>query len=482
VYNAIEMLTLTIDRSDAVPVYEQVASQIRRLIAGGDLPVGALLPPVRRLAGDLGVGLNTIARAYRALGDEGFLVTRDRVGVEVAAPARPADGAAPADLLESLRVTLGMTEADVMNLFTVLRGLIVGGFFFSLPLIARKGLLFGVYVGETAAVEEPARLLKRAWFRASSLLTLAAIVLGLAVGVSGRPMAGTFACVGLLFGACPVLYLRFHFRARTLASPAASRQGKVAVASLAPDEAKGEVFAKVSLGLCLAAGLAALAHAALAYDTLPARVPAWFGLSGDPAALAPRSIGSVMVPSLLSLVLAPTFALFGLLIAGAKRSLRGGAGGGSAAAQAAFRAALSRLFSGMALFTCAFTTYLSVQFIRIELHQAESIGIGILVIALPMVLFAAGSLLRLLTRYGQGGAYLEDGSPDAPLTNGIASDGHWLWGLLYFNRDDPSLMVEKRFGLGYTMNLGNARCLAFVLLVPALLITIAVLAVLGATA
>lgn len=108
------MLTLTIDRSDAVPVYEQVASQIRRLIAGGDLPVGALLPPVRRLAGDLGVGLNTIARAYRALGDEGFLVTRDRVGVEVAAPARPADGAAPADLLESLRVTLArMSQAGL---------------------------------------------------------------------------------------------------------------------------------------------------------------------------------------------------------------------------------------------------------------------------------------------------------------------------------------------------------------------------------
>jgi len=100
------MLTLTIDRGDSAPVYEQVADQLRRLIACGDLPVGALLPPIRRLAGDLGVGLNTVARAYRALGDEGFLVARDRTGVAVAARAKRADATAQAELLTDLRATL----------------------------------------------------------------------------------------------------------------------------------------------------------------------------------------------------------------------------------------------------------------------------------------------------------------------------------------------------------------------------------------
>lgn len=100
------MLTLSVDRGIEEPVYEQVANQVRRLIASGAVPPGTMLPPVRRLAGDLGVNLNTIARAYRLLEDEGFLVIRDRTGVEVAAPARRIAGSVRGDLLGQLRATL----------------------------------------------------------------------------------------------------------------------------------------------------------------------------------------------------------------------------------------------------------------------------------------------------------------------------------------------------------------------------------------
>ena len=100
------MLTLTIDRSLEVPVYEQVADQVRRLVASGALAPGTALPSVRQLAGDLGVNLNTIARAYRLLEGEGFLDIRDRAGVTVAAPADRIESSARADLLDELRATL----------------------------------------------------------------------------------------------------------------------------------------------------------------------------------------------------------------------------------------------------------------------------------------------------------------------------------------------------------------------------------------
>jgi len=100
------MLTLTIDRRLEVPVYEQVADQVRRLVAAGALDPGTALPSVRQLAGDLGVNLNTIARAYRLLENEGFLVIRDRAGVQVAAPAEKVDKSARARLLDQLRATL----------------------------------------------------------------------------------------------------------------------------------------------------------------------------------------------------------------------------------------------------------------------------------------------------------------------------------------------------------------------------------------
>ena len=100
------MLTLSIDRRNEAPVYEQVADQVRRLVASGALDAGTGLPSVRQLAGDLGVNLNTIARAYRLLEDEGFLVIRDRAGVEVAAPAKKVDKSTRATLLDQMRATL----------------------------------------------------------------------------------------------------------------------------------------------------------------------------------------------------------------------------------------------------------------------------------------------------------------------------------------------------------------------------------------
>ena len=100
------MVTLTIDRSRDDPVYEQVAGQLRRLISSGALRAGTPLPTVRQLAGDLSVNLNTVARAYRLLESEGFLVIRDRAGVAVSPPAEEIENAARAELLDQMRVTL----------------------------------------------------------------------------------------------------------------------------------------------------------------------------------------------------------------------------------------------------------------------------------------------------------------------------------------------------------------------------------------
>ena len=73
-----------IDESDPRPIYRQVADEIRRLIAGGELEEGEALPSVRQVAVDLGVNLNTIAGAYRELQAEGLVTIRHGSGAVVA--------------------------------------------------------------------------------------------------------------------------------------------------------------------------------------------------------------------------------------------------------------------------------------------------------------------------------------------------------------------------------------------------------------
>jgi len=100
------MVTLTIDRSLKDPVYEQVAGQVRQLVASGALAPGMQLPSVRQLANDLGVNLNTIARAYRLLRAEGFLTIKNRAGVSVAAPSVQIENAVKEELFTQLSVSI----------------------------------------------------------------------------------------------------------------------------------------------------------------------------------------------------------------------------------------------------------------------------------------------------------------------------------------------------------------------------------------
>jgi GntR family transcriptional regulator len=67
----------------SVPAYRQIADALRRHLVEGRLKPGDLLPPVRQVAVDLGVHFNTVAQAYRLLGDEGWLDVKRRRGAMV---------------------------------------------------------------------------------------------------------------------------------------------------------------------------------------------------------------------------------------------------------------------------------------------------------------------------------------------------------------------------------------------------------------
>ena len=74
-----------IDAASSVPPYEQLRLQILDAANEGRLAVGTRLPPVRALAGHLGLAVNTVARAYRELEQAQVVTTRSRAGTVVAA-------------------------------------------------------------------------------------------------------------------------------------------------------------------------------------------------------------------------------------------------------------------------------------------------------------------------------------------------------------------------------------------------------------
>ena len=80
-----------VDRTDRMPLHEQVAADIRRAIAEGEAGPGDRIPQAKDLAAVLGVNTNTVLRALRMLREEGLLeLGRGRAIIVAGTPERGA--------------------------------------------------------------------------------------------------------------------------------------------------------------------------------------------------------------------------------------------------------------------------------------------------------------------------------------------------------------------------------------------------------
>ena len=114
---------MRIDPASGAAPFAQLRSQILADISDGTLGPGDRLPPVRRLAGELGIAVNTVAKAYRELEADGVLEGRGRSGTFVrstvtvgrAAPAAASAREAARRYAETAR-SLGIGPDDALEI------------------------------------------------------------------------------------------------------------------------------------------------------------------------------------------------------------------------------------------------------------------------------------------------------------------------------------------------------------------------------
>lgn len=106
------------------PVYIQVAEQISEAIARGEVSPGDKLPAVRKLASELVINPNTVARAYSRLERAGLVTTKTGSGTFVSDPKLRRGDAADMNILAERMdtvitrgVNLGLETDDVMQMF-----------------------------------------------------------------------------------------------------------------------------------------------------------------------------------------------------------------------------------------------------------------------------------------------------------------------------------------------------------------------------
>jgi len=106
------------------PIYVQVVEQVSEAIARGELTSGDKLPAVRKLAAELVINPNTVARAYSRLEQAGLVTTKTGSGTFVSDPKLRKSDAADVNILTERMDTLiarglnlGLAAQDLSGLF-----------------------------------------------------------------------------------------------------------------------------------------------------------------------------------------------------------------------------------------------------------------------------------------------------------------------------------------------------------------------------
>lgn len=307
-----------------------------------------------------------------------------------------------------------------------------------MPWYTRPELFFGVTVLSEFRHTAPARRIARGY--RAGMCGVAAVALGILFAMH-RPVIALFAHI---LGTCTTLIAAHHAASKYGSARASAVEVDL---SAAPERMPGGAMAPLLpfvwlLGLGL--------WAALNTARLPARLIVHWGVHGPDrwVATTPQALVVLLaLPGLGCLVLAAT--AYGVL----HWSRRISTSGPAASSERQFRRRMVLL-----ALTIEYLLAVLPVFMLLGAPQAAVRTWGI-VLWITLIVF----FIRLV-HAGQGGSRVVDqtarAAPAAPVGHAApvgdrTDDAHWLGGMIYVNRADRALFVEKRMGIGWTLNFGS---------------------------
>jgi uncharacterized membrane protein len=343
----------------------------------------------------------------------------------------------------------------VARIVVLALGILAGVVHWLMPRRTRPDLFFAVTVAPGFRDSAEGRFILRRYRQGViGVCALALILIGALALTSAFPLTplALLLQLGALFGV--------FYRARRAVLPHMISPTTVREAQL------GQRSRRIPGGWVIASGPFALLAACGGYlgthwQQIPARLVLHWDAHGRPDRWAARSLGTVFFPLLIGAVilLAMTLILYG--IAHWLRPIY--AGGPEREHESRFRrVAMTLLLAGEYWIVVLFS-WLAIRPLLPLLLQRPPAALAFLPGLIPVLSVVVFMWL------GQGGSRIA--SPQRPEPDSTkpvgdrTEDRFWKLGVFYFNSDDPAVMVEKRFGIGYTMNFAHPVAWVIILLV-----------------
>lgn len=354
-----------------------------------------------------------------------------------------------------------MTDSLILVAFLVAIIFLSGALLAATPWFMKKGECFAVTIPESAQADERFLAFRKRYAAAVLAVTLiCAVALGavsnVALGKMGSApdsdsLSSILVAAIVAAATIPLIAsfeLMLHYRKRVEAIKReegwkAERDEAVALigfeeAPVPPSLAWNVVYVPIVL-ITLAIGLAL-------YPSVPDMVPTHFDFAGNVNQWTPKGPALIALPLLFEVFMAACFIFSHWMAIRSKKDVDPARPAISAYAYGAFaRAECILLLVGGSVLT-------AVLGIVMILMMAEILSM-LVTIALIIVatLILVGATIAISVVYGQSGSRLVKRLEE----NGdiiTDNDEHWKAGVFYWNKDDASLILPKRFGVGWTMN------------------------------
>lgn len=315
-----------------------------------------------------------------------------------------------------------MNEALPGAVIPVLVPLLLGTMLMYAPLFRRQLLMFSVRVPPEWATSVVARGLVRTYRLRVGVLTVVAAALGYWSVATGHNWVFAASPLVLTTGAIVSL-----LAARRATLPYASHEPLVRSASLDATDPAGSNPLDTGVQFLMLAGAAIWLRTN--QEAIPLRFPTHWDLAGNPNGWSQRTVGGVYGPLVIGALVCLLLLVSRLGISlGARRV----SGGNNTVRCQTIRMLgrlgylMSGLFSAISLGPL-YPEYMNPNWI------AFIVLTGTALLIIPILRTSANSESRV------------ESTPDDA----------WKMGLFYYNPNDPALMVEKRMGIGYTLNFGH---------------------------
>ena len=330
---------------------------------------------------------------------------------------------------------------DIALLFPV----VILALFSFLPwMLSGDGLLLGIHVTEEFRNSEEGRRLRWRYARDAGVIAVLSIGLAVFSDITSRKwplLAAVVVGMSGVFVLWIATWKRLHpYRANVSVVRAAELNG----------EGRGILpWAVTMLAALLPLGAAAIALL-LRWQSIPAVFPIHWGVNGQPNGWGERTPAGVFAPLIIGATLILLFAVIGEMIPRVAAGFEG-------------NRSVMHLTRNM-LGACGWMVGLlfgAISLMPLMRDSAKAAG---------WVTMGACLLIGMIVVYMIAGA--RKIMPALAAAQDSTSDRYWMGGIVYFNPSDPALMVPKRSGLGYTLNMGRPVAWVFVsalVLLPAIL-------------